>query len=76
MRAVLSAVDALTPEFKRIFRLRFCEECTYKEIAVTMAISEPLARKRVQHLRQHLREAVGEERAAGKVGHGVSQAVQ
>ncbi|WP_395173132.1 RNA polymerase sigma factor [Roseibium alexandrii] len=76
LRAVLAAVDALTPEFKRIFRLRFCEECTYKEIAVTMAISEPLARKRVQHLRQHLREAVGEDNAPGKQTRPVSQAMQ
>lgn len=76
LRSVLSVVNALTPEFKRIFRLRFCEECSYREIAVKMAISEPLARKRVQHLRQHLRTALSEDRASAGLRPGVSQAVQ
>ncbi len=76
LRGVLAVVNALTPEFKRIFRLRFCEECSYREIAGKMAISEPLARKRVQHLREHLRAALMDERGHATPRNGMSQAVQ
>lgn len=76
LRGVLAAVNALTPEFKRIFRLRFCEECSYREIAGKMEISEPLARKRVQHLREHLRCVLSEESGRGNRRRDLSQAVQ
>jgi len=74
LRRVLVVVNALTPEFRQIFRLRFCEECSYREIAGTLSISEPLARKRVQHLRQHLRSALADERGGLAEGD-VSQAM-
>ncbi|WP_289035960.1 sigma-70 family RNA polymerase sigma factor [uncultured Roseibium sp.] len=61
LRKVLKAVDGLTPDFRDIFRMRFCEECSYREIARHLSISEPLARKRVQHLRGHLRSVLNEE---------------
>jgi RNA polymerase sigma factor (sigma-70 family) len=61
LRQVLRILEALPPEFHDIFRLRFCEEVSYREIARHLSISEALARKRVQHLREHLRSALGEE---------------
>ncbi|WP_417670736.1 RNA polymerase sigma factor [Roseibium sp.] len=61
LRRVLKAVEALSPEFRRIFQLRFYDEESYREIARSLCISEPLARKRVQHLREHLRLAIGDD---------------
>ncbi|WP_417686061.1 RNA polymerase sigma factor [Roseibium sp.] len=61
LRRVLRAVDGLSPEFRQIFRLRFYDEQSYRDIARQMCISEPLARKRVQHLREQLRVALGED---------------
>ncbi|MBO6755955.1 MAG: RNA polymerase sigma factor [Roseibium sp.] len=61
LRQVLGVVSGLAPELGEVFQLRFCEDCTYREIASRLAISEPLARKRVQHLRDHLRKALGDE---------------
>ncbi|MBD8890502.1 sigma-70 family RNA polymerase sigma factor [Labrenzia suaedae] len=60
LRAVVHVVNALPPELRKVFRLRFCEEQSYRDIAERLAISEPLARKRVQHLRERLRQALGE----------------
>ena len=55
LRQVVHVVNGLSPEFRQVFKLRFCEDCSYREIAGKLDISEPLARKRVQHLRAHLR---------------------
>jgi RNA polymerase sigma-70 factor (ECF subfamily) len=41
-----------------------------------MEISEPLARKRVQHLREHLRCVLSEESGRGNRRRDLSQAVQ
>ncbi|SHM19315.1 RNA polymerase, sigma-24 subunit, RpoE [Roseibium suaedae] len=60
LRAVVHVVNALPPELRKVFRLRFCEEQSYRVIAEQLEISEPLARKRVQHLRERLRQALGE----------------
>lgn len=65
LRAVVRVVNALPAEFRKVFRLRFCEERSYRDIAEILAISEPLARKRVQHLRERLRQALGEDNACG-----------
>ncbi|MTI05681.1 RNA polymerase sigma factor [Roseibium denhamense] len=75
LRRVLEVVNALTPEFRMVFRLRFCEECSYREIAGRLDISEPLARKRVQHLREHLRKALSDDSPALSAG-SASQAVR
>lgn len=58
LRQVVQVVNSLSAEFRQVFKLRFCEDCSYREIAERLDISEPLARKRVQHLREHLRAAV------------------
>lgn len=76
LRKVLKAVNGLTQELKLIFRLRFCEECSYREIAGRLQISEPLARKRVQHLRENLRSALVEDASDAGLGASLSQAVQ
>lgn len=55
---VVQVVNGLPSEFRQVFRMRFCEERSYREIAGRLDISEPLARKRVQHLREHLRDAL------------------
>lgn len=76
LRSVLTAVSALTPDYKLLFRLRFCEEISYREIARKMNISEPLARKRVQHLRERIRAALSEETSGPENGQILSQVVQ
>lgn len=76
LRSVLAAVNSLTPDYKLLFRLRFCEECSYRDIARKMEISEPLARKRVQHLRENIRSALSDERSEPDRGHILSQVVQ
>jgi RNA polymerase sigma-70 factor (ECF subfamily) len=48
-------IDRLPEEHQRIFEMRFCDELGYREIAADLGISEALARKRVQNLRQMLR---------------------
>ncbi|NVK33067.1 MAG: RNA polymerase sigma factor [Rhodobacteraceae bacterium] len=69
---VLDAVAALSPEFRQVFQLRFREELSYREIAKALEISEPLARKRVQHLREHLRTCLDDgfslDEGRGKIG--------
>ncbi|MTH95140.1 RNA polymerase sigma factor [Roseibium sp. RKSG952] len=57
---VLDQVGMMTPELRQVFQMRFCEERSYKDIAASLGISEPLARKRVQHLRQSLKTAIAE----------------
>lgn len=47
----------LSPEQQRLFEMRFEENEPYDVIARTFAISEPLARKRVELLRRRLRQA-------------------
>ncbi|MBO6759229.1 MAG: RNA polymerase sigma factor [Roseibium sp.] len=58
VRKVLKHVKSLPADLQTVFRLRFIEDHTYREIAWHMAISEPLTRKHVQCLRAHLREAL------------------
>ncbi|MBO6755377.1 MAG: hypothetical protein JJ902_03545 [Roseibium sp.] len=58
VRKVLELVKSLPADLRTVFRLRFVEDHSYREIAWHMAISEPLARKHVQCLRAHLREAL------------------
>ncbi|MGK9231057.1 sigma-70 family RNA polymerase sigma factor [Inquilinus limosus] len=60
LKAVLDAVETLSPSYRMLFRMRFCEERSYKDIAEFLKISQPLARKRVQFLRERLRDAVSE----------------
>ncbi|NBN63460.1 sigma-70 family RNA polymerase sigma factor [Microvirga tunisiensis] len=62
---VMRLIDRLPAEHRRIFEMRFCDEASYRDIAVALGISEPLARKRVQNLRQMLRQGLetGEEPA-------------
>lgn len=59
---LLELVDTVIshqPEtMRRVFELRFVEEHSYRTIAEELGISEPLARKRVQHVRQVLRQAL------------------
>lgn len=52
---VMRLIDRLPEEHQRIFEMRFCDELGYREIAADLGISEALARKRVQNLRQMLR---------------------
>lgn len=65
LRRVVGIVNGLPEEFRRIFRMRFCEERSYREIAGALGISEPLARKRVQNLRQKLRDGLAEAERTG-----------
>lgn len=60
LRRVMAVMNSLSAEHRRIFELRFCEEQSYRDIADVLGISEALARKRVQTLRQTLRAALGE----------------
>lgn len=60
LQRVLDLVSALSDEFRQVFQLRFCEELSYREIAQQLGISEPLARKRVQHLREYLRTSLAD----------------
>ena len=68
LRRVLQAVERLPSDFGRIFHMRFLEEWSYRDIAQALAISEPLARKRVQHLREHLKGAL-EDDLEGSASH-------
>ncbi|WP_417690700.1 RNA polymerase sigma factor [Roseibium sp.] len=61
LRRVLLAVECLPEELRQVFSLRFLDECSYREIANHLEITETLARKRVQHLREKLRHALGED---------------
>ncbi|MFD1696561.1 RNA polymerase sigma factor [Roseibium aestuarii] len=61
LRRVLSVVDALPEELRAVFSLRFLDECSYRDIARQLEITETLARKRIQHLREKLRAALGED---------------
>ncbi|GGB36260.1 hypothetical protein GCM10011316_05530 [Roseibium aquae] len=61
LRRILAVVEGLSAELKEVFRLRFCEDRTYREVAEHLAISEPLARKRVQNLRERLRRSLDED---------------
>ncbi|WP_340274530.1 RNA polymerase sigma factor [Roseibium algae] len=65
LREVFKVVNGLPSEFGEVFRLRFCEELSYREIARDLSISEPLARKRVQHLRQKLKSVLSDELEVG-----------
>lgn len=49
------AVMQLPPQQQRLFELRFVDELGYPEIAAQLGITEALARKRVQLLREALR---------------------
>jgi len=60
LRRVVGIVNQQPYEFQRIFRMRFCDERSYREIAEALGISEPLARKRIQNLRQKLRDGMAE----------------
>ncbi|WP_395679311.1 RNA polymerase sigma factor [Inquilinus sp.] len=60
LKAVFAAVEGLSPSYRILFRMRFCEERSYKDIAESLNISQPLARKRVQFLRERLRDAAAE----------------
>lgn len=62
LKAVFEAVESLSPAYRNLFRMRFCEERSYKDIAESLNISQPLARKRVQFLRERLRHAAAELR--------------
>jgi len=61
LRRIFDLVNALSDDSKEIFRLRFFEDCSYREIAERLAISEPLARKRVQTLRERLRKSLDDD---------------
>ncbi|MTI45352.1 RNA polymerase sigma-70 factor (ECF subfamily) [Roseibium hamelinense] len=75
LRRVLQAVQRMPAEFRQVFYMRFCDECSYREIARKLRISEALARKRVQHLREHLRAEMEDlEGGAWRPGYGLSQA--
>ncbi|WP_208999366.1 RNA polymerase sigma factor [Roseibium sediminis] len=67
LHRLLQAVGAMPEEVQVIFQMRFCEDCSYRDIAERLCISEPLARKRVQHLREYLRAAL--ETASGPSGY-------
>lgn len=51
LAAIHHRVEELPEETRLLFTHRFVEECSYREIAGHLQISEPLARKRVQKLR-------------------------
>ncbi|MTI19200.1 sigma-70 family RNA polymerase sigma factor [Rhodobacteraceae bacterium RKSG542] len=54
-----AALVRLPEVYQRIFSLKFVEEKGYPEISEELEISQALARKRVQFLRQKLRASVG-----------------
>lgn len=55
---VIAAVAALNRDQKRLFAYRFIDDLPYPAIAERLSINQPLARKRVQLLRERLRVAV------------------
>ncbi|MCD9030550.1 RNA polymerase sigma factor [Luteimonas sp. Y-2-2-4F] len=59
LAAVMAEVARLPSDQRRLFRMRFREERSYADIAQAFGISQPLARKRVQLLRERLRRAPG-----------------
>lgn len=61
LKQLLKLVSGMPDDVQAIFHLRFCEDCSYREIASRLSISEALARKRVQHVRQHLKSALERE---------------
>ncbi|WP_310622102.1 RNA polymerase sigma factor [Flexibacterium corallicola] len=55
---VQQALTTLPDIYQRIFTMKFVEERSYPEISEDLEISQALARKRVQFLRQKLRHLV------------------
>jgi RNA polymerase sigma-70 factor (ECF subfamily) len=55
---VITAVASLSRDQKRLFVYRFIDDLPYPAIAERLAINQPLARKRVQLLRERIRVAV------------------
>jgi RNA polymerase sigma-70 factor (ECF subfamily) len=55
MEDLARALDRLKPRQRALFKLVFLQERAYPEVAQTLGISAPLARKRVQLLRERLR---------------------
>ncbi|ADZ69850.1 RNA polymerase sigma factor, sigma-70 family [Polymorphum gilvum SL003B-26A1] len=68
LRKVETVIRALPPSYGTIFQMRFGEERSYRDIAVVLGISEPLARKRVQTLRQMLRRALDDSASDAAAG--------
>ncbi|MDD7910371.1 MULTISPECIES: RNA polymerase sigma factor [Pseudovibrio] len=54
------ALTDLPPIYREIFSMKFVEERSYPEISEVLEISQALARKRVQFLRQKLRVIVAD----------------
>ncbi|MBX9401577.1 sigma-70 family RNA polymerase sigma factor [Lysobacter sp. BMK333-48F3] len=57
---VIVAVSKMSREQRRLFAYRFIDDLPYPEIAARLHINQPLARKRVELLRNRLRSAVGD----------------
>jgi len=69
LKHLLKLVSGMPDDVQAIFHLRFCEDCSYREIASRLSISEALARKRVQHLRQHLKSVLERDAELGVRAH-------
>lgn len=61
LERVVAAVARMSREQRRLFAYRFIEDLPYPVIAERLHINQPLARKRVELLRNRLRLAVGRE---------------
>lgn len=57
LEQISSALQGLPEIYQDIFKLKFVEDRTYGEISEELDISQALARKRVQFLREKLRSA-------------------
>lgn len=64
---VLAVVESEPGTTRSLFYKRFIEELSYTEIAEELAISETLARKRVQTLRRRLKASVDTENPTAPV---------
>ncbi|MDH5824824.1 RNA polymerase sigma factor [Luteimonas sp. RD2P54] len=60
LHRVVAAVAELSRDQRRLFAYRFVEDLPYPVIAARLRITQPLARKRVQLLRQRLKAASDE----------------
>lgn len=54
LKIVLSEVEVLPQQYRELFLMRFMEQKSYEDIAGELNISQQLARKRVQLLREKL----------------------
>ncbi len=59
---IAKTLEGLPTIYQQIFKMKFAEDRSYSEISEELSISQALARKRVQFLREKLRDARSRKR--------------